>query len=209
MVEFGSWRGSYLRAALADRQRGVRSLIPAWQAAKAEKAMRLRTWTLATRLVALGATDQSAAIEAIRAGRTLLTEPDPLPALVSAATDDLRGKANAAYAAWKTAWEAGEARLKADEAWNKLAPEQKRQIRLRNELGLHEAPELSTPEKIADSLSARKLSEWRNMALALPPCVDAALRDAALEVEPKTQYITIARRVIRTEPDLDSWLAEL
>jgi hypothetical protein len=47
------------------------------------------------------------------------------------------------------------------------------------------------------------------MALALPACVDAALRDAALEVEPKTQSITIPRRVIRNEPDLDAWLAEL
>jgi hypothetical protein len=37
---------------------------------------------------------------------------------------------------------------------------------------LHEAPDLSTPEKIADSLSALKLSEWRSLTLALPACVD-------------------------------------
>jgi hypothetical protein len=104
---------------------------------------------------------------------------------------------------------AGEARLKADEAWSKLSPDKKREIRLRNELGLHEAPDLSTPEKIADSLSARKLSEWRNMMLALSARVDAALREAAFEVEPKTQSITIPRRVIRSEPDLDAWLTEL
>ena len=209
MADFRSSTGNDLLAALADRQTELRSLIPVWQAAKAEKAARLRTWTLATRLVALGATDQGAAIEAIRTGRTLLTEPDPLPALVSAATDDLRAKANAAYITWKTAWDAGEVRLKTDEAWNKIAPEKKHELRLRNDLLLHEALDLSTPERIADSLSARKLSEWRNMALAVPARVDAALRDAALEVEPKTQSITIPRRVIRTEPDLEVWLTEL
>jgi hypothetical protein len=114
MADFRSLTGNDLLAALADRQTELRSLIPTWQAAKTEKETRLRTWTLANRLVSLGAIEQRAAVETIRTGRKLLSEPDPLPALVSAATDDLRAKTNAAHAAWKAAWDAGEVRLKAD-----------------------------------------------------------------------------------------------
>jgi hypothetical protein len=70
-------------------------------------------------------------------------------------------------------------------------------------------PDLSTPEKIAEGLSARGLSQWRFMALSLPKCIDNTLRDAALELEPKTQTVAVPRRVIRTETDLDAWLGEI
>jgi hypothetical protein len=120
-----------------------------------------------------------------------------------------RDQANAAYAAWQQAWEAGEARLKADMAWEKMSPYQKRALRGEHGLLLQESPDLSTPEKISESLSARSLSQWRDMTFALLARIDAALRDAALELEPKTQTVTIPRRVIRSEADLDTWLTEI
>ena len=49
--------------------------------------------------------------------------------------------------------------------------------------------------------------EWRDMTIALPARIDGALRDAALELEPKTQTVAIPRRPIRSEADLDGWLA--
>jgi hypothetical protein len=129
--------------------------------------------------------------------------------VISAAADDLRDQANAAFAAWQRAWDAGEARLKADAAWDRITPEKKHELRADHGLLLQQMPDLSTPEKIAESLDTRGLSEWRNMALALPARVDAALRDAALELEPKTQTVSVPRRVIRTEADLDAWLGEI
>ena len=187
----------------------MRRLVAQWQAAKSEKDKRLREWDLATRLIALGAGQQREALDAIRAGRNLLVDPDPIPLLISAAADDLRTQTNAAYAEWQKAWEAGEARLKADPAWEKISPDQKRALRSEHGLQLQEPPDLSTPEKIAESLSARGLSHWRDMIFALPGRMEAALRDAALELEPKTQTIAMPRRVLRSEADLDAWLAEL
>jgi hypothetical protein len=209
MDTFRTSTGNDLVAELAARVEELRPLIVQWQAAKTEKESRLRDWGLATRLVALGARGQQGALDAIRSARGLLVEPNPLPALISAASDDLRDQANAACAAWQQAWDAGEARLKADAAWDKMTPEKKHHLRVEHELLLQETPDLSTPGKIAESLSARSLSEWRNMVLAVPARIDAALRDAALELEPKTQTIAVPRRVIRTEPDLDAWLDEI
>jgi hypothetical protein len=209
MSEFRACSGNDLLAELAARHDELKLLIAHWQAAKIEKEVRLRDWGLATRLVALGASGQQSALDAIRGARNLLAEPNPLPSLISAAADDLRNQTNAACAAWQKAWEAGEARLKADAAWDKMTPDKKHELRVEHTLLLQDMPDLSTPEKIAKSMSARGLSQWRDMAFALPGRIEAALRDAAVELEPKTQSVTVPRRVIRTDTDLDAWLDEI
>lgn len=209
MSEFRASTGNDLMAALAARHDALKTLIPEWQSSRAEMAKRLRDWALAGRLVALGAESQRAALDAILAGRALLAEPNPLPPLVAAAADDLRARATAAFVAWQAAWEAGEARLRADESWGKIAPEKKHELRVQHGLLSQEAPDLSDPPRVAESLSARGLSEWQSMALALPARVDAALRDAAVELEPKTQTVALPRRTLRSMADLDAWLDEV
>ena len=71
------------------------------------------------------------------------------------------------------------------------------------------APDLSTPEKIADSITSCGINQWRDITLALPARVEAALQDAAIEIEPKTQSIAVPRRTLRSEHDLDAWLTEV
>ena len=109
---------------------------------------------LLQRLIALGAENERTEADAICAARGVLGEPNPLPKLVSAAADNLRGRANSAFDAWQAAWSAGEDRLKPDPAWAQLDAEKRHEIRASRGLRLHEAPDLSTPEKIAGSLHA-------------------------------------------------------
>ncbi|MDE5461349.1 BREX system P-loop protein BrxC [Bradyrhizobium sp. CSS354] len=201
--------GNDLLAELAARTDNLKKLIPVWQAQKAEKDRRLSAFKLAERLVSLGAANQEEALTAIKSDRTLLDEPHPVMPLVSAAADDLRAKANAAFQAWQAAWLAGQARLKADDAWCKLSPEKKHELLASHSLLDRVAPDLATPEKIVESLSTCGIGQWRDSAMALPARVDAALQDAAVEIEPKTQSITIPRRTLRSVAELDAWLAEL
>ncbi len=201
--------GNDLLAELAVRIDDLKKLIPIWQAQKAEKDRRLASFRLAERLVGLGATDQRDALLAIKSGRTLLDDPNPVVPLISAAADDLRAKANTGFQAWQTAWETGQARLKADEAWGKITPEKKHEFLAAQGLLVRTASDLSTPERIADSLASCGISQWRDITLALPARVDAALQDAAVEIEPKTQSIAIPRRTLRSEQDLDEWLGEV
>jgi hypothetical protein len=209
MAKFLASIGNDLLAELAARHDELKPLIAQWQTEKTKKEARLRSWALAMRLVALGAREQQGALDAIRTARALLSEPDPLPSVVSAAADNLRNLTNAAYNAWQQAWHTGEARLKADAAWNKISPEKKHELRVEHALLQQDIPDLSTPEKIAESLTARGLAGWRDMAAALPTRIETALRDAAVEVEPKTQTVAMPRRVIRSKPDLDTWLDEI
>lgn len=209
MGDFRALTGNDLLVALAEKVPVLLPLIDQWKKDKAEIAARTPRWRLAESLVALGAEGERAALDAVRAGRSLLGNPNPVPPLVAAAADDLRARANAAYAAWEAAWNAGEERLKNDSAWIAIGPDKKHDLRAANGLMPQAAPDLSSPETIAASLRQRGLSEWQNMALALPARVDAALRDAAVELEPKTQSVRIPRPTLRSESDLNAWLDKL
>jgi hypothetical protein len=209
LADFRAATGNALLVALAGQLDELRTGVPQWQAAKAEKERRLRDWMLAQRLIALGAGAQCANADAIRLGRTLLSEPNPLPPLVSSAADNLRACAFAAYGAWKTAWDAGEQRLKTDVAWGKLDPDKRRQLRAECGLLPQDPPDLSTSEKVAESLSVRGLSQWQDMAAALAGRIEAALQYAAIELEPKTQRVPIPRPTLKTMADLEAWLGAL
>jgi len=209
MEVFRTATGNDLLAELAEREAALKAEIPSWRAAAALKAERLREWTLASTLIDLGATEQAGEAAAIQANRSLLAEPNPVTPLLAAAAEALRNAANAAHAAYRTVWEEGEARLRADMAWGKMTPETRRTLRATHHLLELDAPDLATPAKIAESLRARGISQWRDLAAAHPGRVEAALRDAALELEPKTQMIPIPRRALTTAAELEQWLEEL
>lgn len=210
ITEFKGASGNTLLAAIAARHADLKTAIPEWETAKAEKEKRLIEWRLVEHLISLGAEAQRSELEAIRSARSLLSEPNPLPSLIKAAADDLRNRANAAYEAWQSAWEAGDERLRASEAWGKLTAEKRHEFRTANGLLPQDAPDLSTPEKIAQSLSAKGLGQWQDMAALLPGRIEAALQDAAIELEPKTQKVAIPKpAVIRSVADLEEWLTAL
>ena len=129
-----------------------------------------------------------------------------MPPVVVAAAAELRVKLNAAYEAWRSAWQAGEARLAASESWGKLSPEQKHAIRERAGLLQIAKPEVDTPASIEAALSARNLVGWENVAKALPTRVEDALAEAVLLLEPKARMINLPARLLRSQADLDTWL---
>ncbi|MDE0177569.1 MAG: BREX system P-loop protein BrxC, partial [Gammaproteobacteria bacterium] len=168
IASYKSLSGNDLLAALAADATTLRDKLKAWKETAQTIAARLPNWRLAERLVALGAVDQQGDLDDLRSGRRLLAEPDPVPPLISASTDSLRAKLNAAHADWEAAWQKGEQRLAEDPTWDKLSPEQKHTIR--RDCGLLKVPKpaVETPQTIAEALSQRGLSEWENMSKALP-----------------------------------------
>jgi hypothetical protein len=201
--------GNDLLATLAADATNLRAKLKDWKAAGEKIASRLPNWRLAERLVRLGAEDQAADLDSLRSGRRLLADPDPVPPLIAAASDALRGKLNAAHAAWETAWTKGEERLANDPTWGKLTPEQKHGIRQDSGLLMVSKPAVDTPQSIAEALSQRGLSEWENMVKALPARIDDALAAAAALLEPKARTVSLPGAMVKSEAELDEWLIKV
>ena len=128
---------------------------------------------------------------------------------MQAGADELRTRLNGAWAACQAAWARGEERLKQDASWQKLTPDQRRAIR--ESCGLLEVPEpkVAKPEDIVEELQARSLAAWGDLAKALPTRVEDALAEAAALLEPKVRTLALPGGILRTEPELDAWLADL
>jgi hypothetical protein len=201
--------GNDLLAALAGNAKILRDKLVDWRKAAQTLGERQVAWHLAEQLANLGAIDQQGDLEHVRSARLLLADPDPVPPIVTAAAESLRARINASHAAWQSAWDLGEERLRADATWDKLTPEQKHEIRA--ECGLLEVmkPAVDTPQAISEALSQRSLSEWDNMAKALPARIDDALAAAAVELEPKAHTVHLPSALVKTEADLDEWIGKV
>ena len=209
IASYKSLSGNDLLAALAADATTLRDKLKAWKETAQTIAARLPNWRLAERLVALGAVDQQGDLDDLRSGRRLLAEPDPVPPLISASTETLRAKLNAAHADWEAAWQKGEQRLAEDPTWDKLSPEQKHTIRQDCGLLMVPKPAVENPQTIAEALSRRGLSEWENMSKALPARIEEALASAAEQVEPTVRTVSLPRVMLKSEAELDDWLVQV
>jgi hypothetical protein len=194
---------------IASRVPALRASITAWKAAAAAIGQRLPAWLLAERLVALGAAGQHTALDAIRTGRRLLENPDPVPPLVQDAAADLRTRLNTAWAAYDAAWNAGQAKLHADPSWQKLTADDHRAIRESCGLLQTTQPAVAAPHDIVAALTARPLSGWTDLSKSLPTRVDDAIAEAAALLEPKAITLTLPGAILKTEDDLTAWLERL
>lgn len=204
-----SLSGNDLLFALAASASDLKQRLKEWRQAAQTIAARLPNWRLAERLVAAGADDQSAAMMAVRDSRSLLADPDPVPPIIAAATEMLRNRLNAAFAAWEAAWQAGEQRLADDPSWARLSPEQRHAIRQDAGLLAVSKPAVDTPQAIAEALQQRRLSEWDNIVKAMPARIDDAIAQAAALLEPKARQVTLPGGLLKDQTDLDKWLADL
>lgn len=209
IASYKSLSGNDLLAALAADATTLRDKLKAWKESSQTITNRLPNWRLAERLVELGATDLESDLADVRSGRRLLADPDPVPPLVSEATESLRAKLNAAHADWETAWQKGEQRLAEDPSWSKLSPEQKHTTRKECGLLMVPKPAVDTSRAIVEALSHRRLSEWENMSKALPARIEEALATAAALLEPKAHTISLPGALLKSEEELDDWLGKV
>jgi len=204
----GNDRLAALRAVADD----LKARIAAWKKTHDLLAKRLPVWQTLDRLAAHAAPLPEAASwleqrEAVRAGRLLLNEPDPVAPILKGLADLLRQALNAAHAAHDAAYQSAMAKLASDAVWGRIAPAD--QSRILKEAGLTPPvkPNLASDQALLAALGSQNLAARRTEAEAIPARVDKALQQAAQLVEPKIQFVPVDRAVLKTEADVDSWLA--
>ena len=151
-------------------------------------------------------------VGAIRLGRQLLDNPDPVPPVSKGIADILRKELESRKAAYKAAIDAGEARLAADANWGKLTPEQRGVIRKSSgfvEGSLELAFKTERTIDILNAFATYTLEALDDKIAAVKPKYDTMLAAAAKELEPKLQYFSYPSETLKTAEEVDAWIAKV
>jgi hypothetical protein len=145
---------------------------------------------------------------AIRADRLLLDTTDHCGPLIKKTADILRSELTLRREAFATSRGAQVSRLETAAAWNKLSPAQRAELRRTTPLAENDTAPIGTEAELAEALRRAPLPHWQDRIDALPARVDTLLAAAAKLLEPKAQRITLPSATLKTEADLDTWLAD-
>ena len=214
MKEIKALTGNDQLVKLFDQRDVVTQQLTDW--AKTAKAIqdRLPRWSSLNKLAA-HADDLPEAEEARQQSQTilierqLLAEPDPVAPLCDKLTQVLREKLTAHRSRYQQLHSEGTDGLKKSDAWPKLTDEQRQSLLDQNGLTTVPSIAVGTEGEVTASLEAMSLDMWQARCDALPQRFQKALRDAAKLIEPKVVYVTLPSATIRSEAELEAWLAKV
>ena len=151
----------------------------------------------------------AAQVEAIRAQRSLLSQPDPVPPLANRLADALREELGGARGQYvETQIEKLPALLDSD-AWKRLDEPARRKIR--DHAGLLPEPELriATDSDLLRELDAIPLPLWKDRIGAVPQKVTSALLDAERLLTPEAVHVSLPTASLKSENDVDEYIQAL
>jgi len=185
-----------------------------WERAKDKAHQRLPRWELLKALLSHARSlpvyeEVAAETEAILKQRRLLAEPDLVPPLLSRVSGALRTALKEARERHLRAYEEKMADLLESEAWCRLPAEKQQEIKVRRGLDPLPLLRVDTDEDLLRELDKTPLSAWEDKTAAMAERVAQALLDAAREAKPAAERLILKRATIRSEEELDLYLAEV
>ena len=184
--------------AIYNSRDDLTAAIDSWAEVSERINKRLPSWTTLKRLVVYTNGIQDAEVivsqvSHIERERQLLELPDPIAPLIANLTQLLRDELNHLDKEYQTCHDQGMARLKADENWQKLEPEQRNALLSAQKLTLADQPKvtLGSTEEILQTLALTNLSMFADRVAAMLGRFDKIVLAAAELCEPEAQVITI------------------
>jgi hypothetical protein len=148
-------------------------------------------------------------IAAIADGRSLLTEPDPVPELTKKLTTALRIALGKLQDDLSAAFATGNTRLAASQVWKSLDYEQQAILVANCQLTVPTTEIFGTEDEILAALRRKSLNDRSNLLDAVPQRFTRALEEASRLLEPEAVRITLPGATIHDTADLDQWLADV
>ena len=144
--------------------------------------------------------------DAIRSGRTILNNPNPIPPLLIQATTALRKAVSDLHVQLVTERDREVAELKASDNWSKINPEDREGILESN--GLRPVPELAvaTEQALLDCLNDTALKEWGDRLLAIKTRGEQAREQAARLITPEAVRIRPPTATLRNSQEVESYV---
>jgi hypothetical protein len=209
-----SLTGNEQLLAIYQQEQRLAKEIQDWQRLQNSITNRLPRWDTLKRLLdharRLAEFDEiSQQAEAIIEQRSLLAEPDPIPALCEGLINALREQLVRLSDNYRTAYQEQMTTLTSSANWRKLAAEQQAQIL--DENGIASIPEVKVGNEadLLRSLDQIRLEDWRMRSDALLQRFDKATMATAKLLEPKAVRITIPTATLRSEKEVDEWLGKV
>jgi len=147
--------------------------------------------------------------DAVRDGRLLLTNPDPVPPLVDAATQLLRDALNAAASDFQQRFAVELDALSEDPSWQKLTTSQRDALLAQHGVADPPLSKSGSADEILATLTKTPLGVWRDRREALPTRFQAARLGAAKLVEPTARPVKLPSRTLRSPEEARAWLSEV
>lgn len=194
-----------------SRKDELSDAIAAWKKTGDTIAKRLPAWE---RLVELDgyatglpeAKEWTKSIAAISTNRSLVADPDPVPPLLQKAVKVLRDAITKLQDDLAAAFALGEELTAKSDVWQRLNPDQRKDLTARFQLSTPAPVMLGTEDEVLAALRGSSLSERRNLVDAVPQRFARALEEAARLLEPKAVRVILPSATIKTETELDAWL---
>lgn len=189
----------------------LESYIKIWQALSGFAEKRMPQWLLLGRLVKHGAgiaeiEARQTEIDAIMSGRMLLEANDPVAPIVKAVASVLRAVIQKFVAEHKDAVGGAAAALAQNSLWSGLDGGTRDQLLTKFGLIEPSPPGIATDNDLADFLDRQSLKRLRELIESVPGKLDAVLREVAKLLEPKVQYVSVPRDILRTAQEVDVWV---
>ena len=190
--------------------------IEHWEKLAEQIQQRWPSWIVLKRLVnhASALADAEvyrAQVDTIEQQRQLLEEPDPINPLITSLTQSLREALNTLNQDYQARHEQGMKRLEADANWKQLEPEQRNQLLSEQKLTLADQPKVAvqSTDEVLNTLDQCSLGMFADRVAALPSRFDNVAVSAAELCEPEIQFVSVPRRTLKTEADVDAWAEEV
>jgi hypothetical protein len=150
-------------------------------------------------------------VKSIVDSRLLLSDPDPVTPMVLAVSQLLRDELNQLASRYDSAFDSGFEQLEKDSNWQKLEPEQRNALLSRQGLTNSQKPEIKvqSDSDIIATLSRFSIASLRDRVVAMPSRFNQVLQDAAKLMEPHVTFVTISRRTLKTEDEVQEWVREV
>jgi len=213
LVDLAGLNGNDLFFRLFSDADAISTLITSWKSLAKQIASRLPDFELTENLLhqaqAAGlAAEQISNLEAIREHRSLLDDPDPSTPIRQALGTALRAALHDAHAHHEKTLADEVAKLNAHAIWSALPMEKKASFLNAAGAISRPAPSTATDADLLSALQCCNPGGWRTQTDAIATRCHQALSAAIKEAEPKARRVSLPSATIKTEAELDAWLAQ-
>jgi hypothetical protein len=214
IVGIGALVGNQQVRAVAEHAEQLRQDTKTWSAAAAQRPGREQAWRTLDRLLAhAAALEVTAAVkvqrDAVETGRLLMHTPDPVAPLIKELAEALRTAVVDAAQGAKDDQSKALATIEVSAEWQQLGQSDRDAILASSGLSAADIPSVGSDEELLRALDSMPLSAWGERRQAVPAKVAAVRQAAAKKLEPKSVTVTAPAATLRTESEVDAYLAKL